>query len=155
MCFNGYSFGTVQVLLTRDKSSALPSKLQKRSRVSIPPSQNANSSLYLIVSQYSVAIDRFKDETLRVFGVLETRLSGRYTGEPRDYLAGAGKGKYSIADIKTWPWVNVWGEVSGFTGEEMEPFPHVLKWLDRIAERPAVQRGSGPGYNKPTVPPME
>lgn len=106
-------------------------------------------------SQYPVAIDRFKDETLRVFGVLEIRLSGRYTGEPRDYLAGAGKGKYSIADIKTWPWVNVWGKVSGFTGEEMEPFPHVLKWLDRIAERPAVQRGSGPGYNKPTIPPME
>ncbi|KAI1246360.1 hypothetical protein MGN70_013259 [Eutypa lata] len=101
------------------------------------------------------AIDRFKDETLRVFGVLEIRLSGRYTGEPRDYLAGAGKGKYSLADIRTWPWVNVWGKVSGFTGEEMEPFPHVLKWLDRIAERPAVQRGSGPGYNKPTVPPME
>lgn len=155
MCFNGYSFGIVWVLLTRDKSSTLPSKLQKRSRVRIPPSQNANSSRYLIVSQYSVAIDRFKDETLRVFGVLEIRLSGRYTGEPRDYLAGAGKGKYSIADIKTWPWVNVWGKVSGFKGEEMEPFPHVLKWLDRIAERPAVQRGSGPGYNKPTIPPME
>lgn len=49
-----------------------------------------------------VAIDRFKKETLRVFGVLEIRLSGKYTGEEREYLAGAGKGKYSVADIGTW-----------------------------------------------------
>ena len=45
------------------------------------------------------AIERFKKETLRVYGVLEIRLSGKYTGEPRDYLAGSGKGKYSVADI--------------------------------------------------------
>lgn len=46
------------------------------------------------------AINRFKNETLRVYGVLEIRLSGKYTGEPREYLAGKGKGKYSLADIK-------------------------------------------------------
>lgn len=48
------------------------------------------------------AITRFRNETLRVFGVLEIHLSGKYTGEPREYLAGNGKGKYSIADVKTW-----------------------------------------------------
>lgn len=47
------------------------------------------------------AINRFKKETLRVYGVLEIHLSGKYTGEPREYLAGFGKGKYSIADMKT------------------------------------------------------
>lgn len=41
------------------------------------------------------AIERFKNETLRVWGVLEIHLSGKYTGEPREYLAGSGKGKYS------------------------------------------------------------
>ena len=46
------------------------------------------------------AIERFRNETLRVFGVLEIHLSGKYTGQERDYLAGKGKGKYSIADIK-------------------------------------------------------
>ncbi|CAK1367775.1 Disulfide-bond oxidoreductase [Cercospora beticola] len=93
------------------------------------------------------AITRFRNETLRVFGVLEIHLSGKYTGEPRDYLAGKGKGKYSVADVKTWPWVKNW-ERSGFTKEEVEPFPHLLKWIDRIAERPAVQRGIGEAYNK-------
>jgi len=91
------------------------------------------------------AIERFKKETLRVYGVLEIQLSGKYTGEPREYLAGNGKGKYSVADIKTWPWVKGW-EKTGFTEDEMKDFPHVKKWIARIAERPAVQRGIGDDY---------
>jgi len=91
------------------------------------------------------AINRFHNETLRVYGVLEIRLSGKFTGAPRDYLAGKGKGKYSVADIGTWPWVKIWA-FSGFTPEEMEEFPHLLKWVDRIAARPAVQRGIGEKY---------
>lgn len=92
------------------------------------------------------AINRYKNETLRVYGVLEIRLSGKYTGEPREYLAGNGKGKYSVADIKSWCWIKGW-ERTGFTKEEMEPFPHLLKWIDRIAERPAVKDGIGDKYN--------
>jgi len=92
------------------------------------------------------AINRFRNETLRVFGVLEIQLSGKYTGEPREYLAGKGKGKYSVADMGTWPWVKVW-EKTGFTKEEMSEFPQLLKWIDRIAARPAVQRGIGETYN--------
>jgi glutathione S-transferase len=91
------------------------------------------------------AITRFKNETLRVYGVLEIRLSGKFTGEPREYLAGKGKGKYSVADIGTWPWVKGY-EFSGFTKEEMSEFPHLLKWIDRIAERPAVKTGTGEKY---------
>jgi len=91
------------------------------------------------------AITRFHNETLRVYGVLEIRLAGTYTGEPRDFLAGKGKGKYSVADITTWTWVKGW-EMSGFTREEMQEFPHLLKWIERIAARPAVQRGIGEKY---------
>ena len=93
------------------------------------------------------AIERFRNETLRVYGVLEIRLSGKYTGEPREYLAGKGKGKYSIADIGTWPWVKGY-EFSGFTEEDMIAFPHLQKWIARIAERPAVKRGTGDTYKK-------
>ncbi|KAK7186199.1 hypothetical protein DPSP01_005029 [Paraphaeosphaeria sporulosa] len=96
------------------------------------------------------AINRFKNETLRVFGVLEIHLSGKYTGTPREYLAGNGAGKYSVADIKTWPWVKNW-ERSGFSKEDVSAFPHLLKWIDRIAERPAVQRGIGEAYAKKTI----
>ena len=92
------------------------------------------------------AITRFRNETLRVYGVLEIHLSGKYTGEPRDYLAGKGKGKYSVADIGTWPWVKGW-ERAGFAKEEMSKFPHVLKWIDRIWERPAVKAGTGEKYD--------
>ncbi len=92
------------------------------------------------------AIDRFKNETLRVYGVLEIQLSGKYTGQEKDYLAGNGRGKYSVADIGTWPWVKGYA-FSGFTKEEdMKPFPHLLKWIDRIAARPAVQKGIGEKY---------
>lgn len=91
------------------------------------------------------AIKRFHDETLRVYGVLEIRLSGKYTGEPREYLAGKGKGKYSVADIGTWPWVAKW-EFSGLEAKEMEEFPHLKKWIERIGARSAVKKGTGEKY---------
>lgn len=93
------------------------------------------------------AINRFHNETLRVYGVIEIHLSGKYTGSPREYLAGHGKGKYSVADIGTWPWIKGW-KMSGFTDDEMKSFPHLLKWIDRIAERPAVKRGIGEKYQQ-------
>lgn len=98
------------------------------------------------------AINRFKNETLRVFGVLEIRLSGKYTGEPREYLAGHGKGKYSVADIGTWPWVKGWDFSGAFSKEDMKEFPHLMKWIDRIAERPAVQKGTGDAYDAEKSP---
>jgi len=98
--------------------------------------------------EHIFAINRFRNETLRVYGVLEIQLSGKFSadGQPKDYLAGNGKGKYSVADIGTWPWVKVW-ERSGFTKEEMNEFPNVLKWIDRIAERPAVKKGISDKYD--------
>ncbi len=94
-----------------------------------------------------VAIERFRKETYRVFGVLELHLSGKLTGQPKDFLAGDGKGKYTVADIGTWAWVKNWS-FSGYTEEEMKEFPHLLKWIDTIAERPAVQRGIGEKYKQ-------
>jgi len=92
---------------------------------------------------------RFRKESLRVFGVLEIRLGGKYTGEPRDYLAGKGKGKYSLAEIGTYPWVKGWDKSGHWTKEEMSEFPHLLKWIDRVAERDAVQTGIGSKYTAP------
>ena len=40
----------------------------------------------------------YLNETKRLYGVLELRL------KDRDYLAGPDKGKYSIADMKAFPW---------------------------------------------------
>ena len=78
--------------------------------------------------------------------MIEIHLSGKYTGSPREYLAGNGKGKYSVADIGTYPWIAMYAR-TGFSEEEMAEFPHLLKWLERIKARPAVQRGSGEFYD--------
>jgi glutathione S-transferase len=61
-------------------------------------------------------------------------------------LVGAGKGKYSIADIATWTWVKNYP--NSYSEEDMKAFPHLIKWVARIAERPAVKRGTGDKYKK-------
>ena len=73
------------------------------------------------------AIKRYKDETRRLYGVLDKRL-----GEA-EHLAG----EYSIADIASYPWVarHEWHQI------ELADFPNVKRWYDAIGARPAVQRG--------------
>jgi GST-like protein len=78
------------------------------------------------VSEY--ATERYKNEAIRIYGVLEERL-----GET-PYLAG---NEYSIADIATWPWVSrfEWQQI------DLAKFSNLSRWYKQIAQRPAVQRG--------------
>lgn len=46
-------------------------------------------------------------------------------------------GKFTIADIACFSWVN-WG---AWAGIETKPFPEIEKWMNTINERPAVQKG--------------
>jgi GST-like protein len=74
------------------------------------------------------AIDRYRNETLRLYGVMDRRLAR----EP--YLAG----DLSIADIATWPWVHVrW-----LHRIEISDFPHVERWYNELGARPAFQKGA-------------
>ena len=77
--------------------------------------------------QVPYGIKRYGDETRRLYGVLETRL------QEAAFLAD----EYSIADIATFPWVarHEWHKV------DLNDFPAVKRWYDRIAARPAVQKG--------------
>jgi len=93
------------------------------------------------------AIKRYHDETFRLLDVLEIQLSGRYSGVKKEYLAGKGSGKYSWADISTFPWANIAG-FSGIEDEEMAKLPNVTAWLARIKARPAVEIGTGEKYKK-------
>ncbi|KAL6699884.1 glutathione S-transferase [Trichoderma pleuroticola] len=95
------------------------------------------------------AAQYFERAMLRIYSVLEAHLSGQYNGHsavPREYLAGDGVGKYSIADMGTWPHVRGYRAL-GFSEEtDMRPkFPHLLQWIDRIAARPGVQKGIDAG----------
>jgi GST-like protein len=77
------------------------------------------------------AIERFTKESVRLFGVLEKRLSV----EP--YLAG----EYSIADIATFTWVNAVGSKLKEHASDLGETPSIDRWLRDIEARPAVQRG--------------
>lgn len=88
--------------------------------------------------------------------MLELHLSNGLTGagggdETREYLVGEGRGKYSIADINAYAWVRAWKRMT-ITEEEMDGFPLLRKWIERIGERPAVVRGVGDGYDEEVHP---
>jgi len=64
----------------------------------------------------------------RLFEVIDARLA------QAPYLGGA---HYSIADIANFPWFRV---ADALIGAEKTRYPNVLRWVDTIAARPAVQR---------------
>jgi GST-like protein len=78
-------------------------------------------------SQLNYGRTRYVNEVNRLYGVMEKRLSDR------DYLAG----DYSIADIASWPWLR--GYVS--YDQNLDEFPNLKAWFERIGVRPAVERG--------------
>lgn len=76
----------------------------------------------------SFAQERYRNESLRLTGVLEARL------REQPWLAGS---QYSIADIMNFSWLRV----ADYAGIDLGRFPAVQAWVARIAARPAVQRG--------------
>ena len=64
----------------------------------------------------------------RVWSLLDLRLA------ELPYLAGA---DYSIADMAAFPWITR----PGWAARKLEDTPNIARWHDRIAARPAVQRG--------------
>jgi len=75
------------------------------------------------------AIDRYTKEAHRLYGVLDKAL------EKTGYLAA---GQYTIADMACWPWVGSHNN----HGVALDQYPNVLRWFNKIAERPAVKKGS-------------
>ena len=78
--------------------------------------------------QIEYAVNRYTSEAKRLYGVMDRQL-GKST-----YLAGD---DYTIADIAAFPWTRAWKN----QGVDLAEFPHVKRWHETIAERPAVQRG--------------
>jgi len=74
------------------------------------------------------AINRYTNETKRIYGVIEKQLS------QNPFIAGQ---EYSIADIAIFPWLRSWKN----QGVEITDYPHLYKWFTQISERPAVIRG--------------
>ena len=72
------------------------------------------------------AIERYVNETNRLYGVLNKRLADRA------FIAG----DYSIADIAAYPWVVPYEA----QGQKLEDFPHLQRWFHAIHDRPATVR---------------
>jgi GSH-dependent disulfide-bond oxidoreductase len=87
----------------------------------------------------SYAVARYNNEVNRLLGVLERRLNGRA------FIAG----EYSIADMASYPWV----KIAAVFNQDMSNFPNVQAWIDRVAARPAVQRGVVVGAELRKPPP--
>lgn len=86
------------------------------------------------------AIERYQKETARLYAVLNKRLADR------EFVAGG----YSIADMAIYPWIVPHKN----QGIDLGEFPHIKRWFETIAARPATIRAyeRGKAINtKPTV----
>ena len=85
------------------------------------------------------AIERYTNESRRLFNVLDRRLA------EVPFVAG----DYSIADIATYPWV-----VAALKAqpEQLDSRPNLKRWIDALAARPAVQKGMAVMADQPQKP---
>ena len=72
--------------------------------------------------------ERYGKECRRLYSVLNGRLEGR------NYIAN---NEVSIADFATLPWVARFD----WQGVDLNDYPNVKAWYDRLMARPALQRG--------------
>lgn len=94
---------------------------------------------YYAPEKLPYAMTRYIQETNRLYGVLEKRLSGR------NFIAGDA---CSIADMACYPWMILHQRAQ----QDITQFPAIQGWLARIAERPAVQRAYEAGARVNDVP---
>lgn len=82
------------------------------------------------------AIQRYVNETKRLYGVLNQRLSDR------EFVAGP----YSIADMAIYPWIVPYQNQQ----QNLNDFPHLKRWFDAMRSRPAVIKAYEKGKNLQT-----
>ena len=75
-------------------------------------------------------VDRYTNETNRLYGVLNKRLADR------EYVAG----DISIADFAIWPWV-----LPDAQGQDIEQFPHLKRYLAQCGAREGFIKGKAVG----------
>ena len=85
-------------------------------------------------AQLEYGTQRFVGEVDRLLGVLDAQLGSN------EYVAGP---NYSIADMIIWSWAFLAARL--LDDSVWETFPHVRRWVNQVAERPAVQRGRKAG----------
>jgi GST-like protein len=131
-----FESGAMLVYLAEKTGQFLPKEVRSRTEVlqwlfwqmgGLGPmsGQNNHFSNYA-AEKLQYAMDRYRNEVNRLYGVMNRRLADR------PYLAGA----YSIADMACYPWVVPHERQH----QKIADFQHLKRWLDTIAARPATVR---------------
>jgi len=131
-----FESGAILMYLAEKTGKFWPQDMRKRYEViqwlmfqmgGVGPMFGQANYFFRLEEKVPYAIDRFHKEALRLYRVLEQELS------KKEFLAG----EYSIADIATYPWVGR----HDIHQVNLEDFPNVKRWFDKISARPAVQKG--------------
>lgn len=134
-----FESGAILLYLAEKTGQFMPSDLRGRSRAQQwlmwqmagfgPMQGQAHHFIRYAPEGQDYPVNRYREETVRLLHVLEGRL-----GEAA-CLAGP---DYSVADMAVWPWVRATAAI----GLALDPFPAIRAWFEKIAARPAVQRGT-------------
>ena len=135
--FAVFESGAILIYLAEKTGRLMPSDAQGRSRVLQwlmfqmggvgPMMGQANVFFRYFPEKIQPVIDRYQNESRRLFEVLDTRLA------ESEWLAD----DYSIADIATWPWVRK----HRWSGVNTEGLVHLKRWSDAMMARPACAKG--------------
>ena len=135
--FAVFESGAILWYLGEKTGQLLPAEPKARSQVmqwlmfqmgGIGPMQGqANVFRNYFPTKIPEAIDRYINETRRLYEVLDTRLADH------EFLVD----DYSIADIAAFPWIRS----HEWSGVSLDGLDHLARWLEVIADRPAVQAG--------------
>ena len=135
--FAVFESGAILMYLAEKTGRLMPTDARGRSRVVQwlmfqmggvgPMMGQANVFFRYFPEKIQPAIDRYQNESRRLFEVLDQRL-----GES-EWLAD----DYSIADIANWCWVRT----HRWSGVSIDGLPHLRRWLDAMKARPACRRG--------------
>ncbi|GIZ39337.1 hypothetical protein CKM354_000272400 [Cercospora kikuchii] len=96
-----------------------------------PMQGQANHFARYAPEKIEYGINRYQNETRRLYGVLDKHLESAKT----PYLVGD---KCTIADIAHWGWISA----GGWAGIDIDAFPTLKAWEERMWAREAVQKGA-------------
>ena len=141
--FSIFETGAILIYLAEKTGRFLPSDLRGRSRViqwvmwqmsGLGPMLGQHGHFFLYAKEkIPYAIQRYRDEAARLYGVLDRQLAK--TGR---YVAGD---EYTIADIACFPWTMT-HKAQGFT---LDDYPNVKRWFAEVRARSQVQAGLAVG----------
>ena len=133
-----FESGAIMLYLAEKSGKLIPSDIKGRAKViewlmfqmgGIGPMMGqANVFSRYFPEKIQPAIDRYQNESRRLFEVLDMQLS------KNEWLAG----EYSIADIANWCWVRT----HNWSGVSLEGLEYLEKWKNKMYDQPGMLKGT-------------